>query len=171
MITNRQNHLVHHLIGTKLHCALSTCTSVQNYIVNLDLHICCQPQNTIDLYRLYTPIVCSCVPANTDKKCLFSHVPCDPSKNEKCRGQPPLLTDIGPPCAQWCTTQPVVHNTAWWCTTYSCTHEVVHNVTVTDPYANRHMFMILYLVQTNLTVQVILYTLFQKKCNIFEVVV
>ena len=27
----------------------------------------------------------------------------------------------------------MVHNTAWWCTTQSCTHEVVHNVALTNP--------------------------------------
>ena len=26
-------------------------------------------------------------------------------KNKKCPGQSPLLTDISPPCAPWCTTQ------------------------------------------------------------------
>ena len=39
-----KNHLVHHLISTKLHFALPKCMSVQNYIVNLDLHVHCQPQ-------------------------------------------------------------------------------------------------------------------------------
>ena len=38
LITNMQNRLVHHLIGTKLRCALPKCMTVQNYIVNLDLH-------------------------------------------------------------------------------------------------------------------------------------
>ncbi len=41
-LTNMKNRLVYHLIGTKLCCALSKCMSVQNYIVNLDLHVCCQ---------------------------------------------------------------------------------------------------------------------------------
>ncbi len=39
-----QNCFVHHLISTKLHCALPKCMSVQNYIVNLDLHVRCRPQ-------------------------------------------------------------------------------------------------------------------------------
>ncbi len=42
-IMNMQNRLVHHLIGTKLCCALLKCMSVQNYIVNLDMHVRCQP--------------------------------------------------------------------------------------------------------------------------------
>ena len=41
---NTQNRLVHHLIGTKLRCALPECMLVQNYILNLDLHVRCQPQ-------------------------------------------------------------------------------------------------------------------------------
>ena len=32
LITNMQNRLVHHLISTKLRCALPKCTSVQNYM-------------------------------------------------------------------------------------------------------------------------------------------
>ena len=39
-----QNRLVHHLIGTELRCALPKCMSVQNYIVNLDLHVHCHLQ-------------------------------------------------------------------------------------------------------------------------------
>ena len=50
----RQNHLVHHLINTKLHCALPKCTLLQNYIVNLDLHVRCQP--TKQLFALYGEI-------------------------------------------------------------------------------------------------------------------
>ena len=46
MITNMQNHLLHHLISTKQCCALPKSTSVQNCIVNLDLHVCCQPDVT-----------------------------------------------------------------------------------------------------------------------------
>ena len=41
---NMENRLVHHLIGTKLGCALAKCMSVQIYIVNLGLHVLCQPQ-------------------------------------------------------------------------------------------------------------------------------
>ena len=44
-------------------------------------------------------------------------VPCHPSMNKKCRGRPPLLTEIGPPYA----TQPggaqrrsAVHNVVWY---------------------------------------------------------
>ncbi len=44
LITKMQNHLVHHLISTMPHCALPKWMSLQNYIVNLDLHVCCQPQ-------------------------------------------------------------------------------------------------------------------------------
>ena len=47
LITNMLNCLVHHLISTKLRCTLLKCTSVQNYIVYLDLHVRCKPQNTI----------------------------------------------------------------------------------------------------------------------------
>ena len=43
LITNMQNRLVHHLIGTKLRCALSKCTSVQNCIVNHKNTICIVP--------------------------------------------------------------------------------------------------------------------------------
>ena len=42
---NMQNRLVHHLISTRLHCALAKCTLVQNYIENLDLHVRCQAEN------------------------------------------------------------------------------------------------------------------------------
>ncbi len=42
LITDMQNRLVHHLIITKLLCALPKCMSVQNYIVNLDFHVRCQ---------------------------------------------------------------------------------------------------------------------------------
>ena len=42
--------------------------------------------------------------------------------------------DIGAPCAPWCSL--MVHNAGRWCTTWSCTHEVVHNVGLTNP--NRH---------------------------------
>ena len=63
-------------------------------------------------------VVCSCAPPNTDKKCLFLHVACDPSKNEKCWGRHPHLTDIGPPCAPWCAQHRLeVHNAGRWCTT------------------------------------------------------
>ena len=41
----------------------------------------------------------------TDEKCLFYACSCEPPKNEKCQGWPPLLMDIGPPCAPWCTMQ------------------------------------------------------------------
>ncbi len=34
-----QNRLVRHLVGTKLCCALPKCTLVQNYVINLDLHV------------------------------------------------------------------------------------------------------------------------------------
>ena len=47
LITNMQNHLENHLISAKLRCAPPKYTSVQNYIVNLDLHVRCQPQKTI----------------------------------------------------------------------------------------------------------------------------
>ena len=42
------------------------------------------------------------------KSAHFTHVPCEVvnnQKNEKASGRPPLLMDIGPPCAPWCTTQ------------------------------------------------------------------
>ncbi len=42
---NMQNCLVHHLISTKLCCALPKWTLVQNYIVNLDLYVHCPPLN------------------------------------------------------------------------------------------------------------------------------
>ncbi len=41
---NMQNRLVHHLIGTKLSCALPKCMLAQSYIVNLELHVRYQPQ-------------------------------------------------------------------------------------------------------------------------------
>ena len=60
MITNMQNLLEHHLISTKLRCALPKCPLVQNYIVNRDLHVRCQPQK---YYRYYTsmPLCTTCV--------------------------------------------------------------------------------------------------------------
>ncbi len=38
LVMNMQNHLV----STKLHCAPPKCMSVQNYIVNIDLHVLCE---------------------------------------------------------------------------------------------------------------------------------
>ena len=80
-------------------------TKVYVKIINLNLHVCCQPQNYYRFDYIQT------------KNVRFLHVPCDPSKNEKCRVPPPLLTDIGPHCA--CTMQVggaqrrlVVHNVA-----------------------------------------------------------
>ncbi len=58
LITNMQNLLEHHLISTKLHCALPKCTLVQNYIVNRDLHVRCQPQIYYMSVRLCTICVC-----------------------------------------------------------------------------------------------------------------
>ena len=55
-IMNMQNHLVHHLISTKLRCALPKYTSVQNYFLNLDLHVRCQPP------KYYTTRPCPCAP-------------------------------------------------------------------------------------------------------------
>ena len=51
LITNMQNRLLHHLIRTKLHCTLPKCTSVKNYIVNLDLHVRCQPRKYYSAHR------------------------------------------------------------------------------------------------------------------------
>ena len=165
-ITNMQNCLVHHPVSTKLHCAPLKCMSVQNYIVNLDLHVRCQRQ------KYYTMHPCPCLPpvyvccqhtwqkylwtrycapvthhvevialyCHLLEKCLLSvlvthqiqtnsvckmHVSCEPPKNEKCRGQPLLLTDIGPlvhhGACQWCTTQvsDAQHSPVplKWCTT------------------------------------------------------
>ena len=124
-IANMQNCLVHHLISTKLRCALPKSISVQNYIVNLDLHACCQPQ------KYYTMHPCPCaplsmcltkVPSNTlrTKSVRFVHVPCEPPKNRKnykCRGRPPLHTDIGPLVYHGAQRRLVVHNAGRWCTT------------------------------------------------------
>ena len=49
--------VVNHLISTKLHCAPPKCASVQNHIVNLDLHVCRQPP------KYYTMRLCPYVPA------------------------------------------------------------------------------------------------------------
>ncbi len=61
------------------------------------------------------------------------HVPCAPPKNEKCREQPLPLTDLGPPCSPWRTTEVgsvqrrlVVHNVVLYV-------EVVHNICLTTP--------------------------------------
>ena len=43
-IPNMQNRLEHHLVSAKLRCTLPKCMLVQNYTVNLDLHVPCQPQ-------------------------------------------------------------------------------------------------------------------------------
>ncbi len=63
-----QDCIVHHLCGSwlrtcKIVCAppdqykaLPKYTLVQNYIVNLDLHVCCQPQ------KYYTKCLCLCAP-------------------------------------------------------------------------------------------------------------
>ncbi len=40
-----QKSKCHHLISTKLHCAPPRCMSVQNYIVNHDLYVGCEPPN------------------------------------------------------------------------------------------------------------------------------
>ncbi len=97
-----QNRLVHHLIGTKLRC-------VNRY--RTTLWFACSLSTTKVLY-LYTSVVCSCAPPNTDKKCPFFACSLWPTKK-----WPPHLPDIGPPCAPWCTTQvggaqcrSVVHN-------------------------------------------------------------
>ena len=136
LITNMQKCLVHHLIGTKLCCALPRCVLVQKCIVNLDLYVRCQ----IYVHTCALAVYVHCHPyrgCHLPVKCLLHvlvphhilrtksvrilHVPCDPSKNEKCWGRPPLLTDIGPSCTLWCTTQvdgaqhsPVLTR---WCTT------------------------------------------------------
>ena len=114
-MTFMQNRFVHHLISTKLHCAPPKCTSVQNYIVNLDLHIHSQPPTLWPVkYRQWTKSVC------------FMHVPCAPQKkmlrttptSHGCRF--PLCTMVRN-AGQWCTTQaggaqhsPVPMK---WCTT------------------------------------------------------
>ena len=80
LITNMQDRLVHHLIGTKLRCALQKCTSVQNYVVILDMHVRCQPQKYYILYIMH--------PYPWKKSVRFVHVPCEPPKNENDRGDP-----------------------------------------------------------------------------------
>ncbi len=42
---NMTNRHVHHLISTKLHCAPPQCTLVENYSVNLDKYVRCEPPN------------------------------------------------------------------------------------------------------------------------------
>ncbi len=95
-----QNCLVHRLISTKPCCTLPKYMSVQKYIVNLDLHVRCQPQ------KYYTNIhPCPCAPPvyvrwqPTWKKC------CRTPYYEKWIRWPLLLTDIGPPCAPRCIAQ------------------------------------------------------------------
>ncbi len=58
LITNMQNHRVHHPIGTKLHFTLPKCTLVRNYIMNLDLHVRCQTQKYYTM-PLCTTCICS----------------------------------------------------------------------------------------------------------------
>ena len=83
-VRNMQNHLVHDLISTKL------CCSQHRLVVhNVVLYARSGAQRS-------------------------SHVPCEQPKNKKCRGRPPLVTDIGLPCAPWYTMQ-VVHNVVLYC--------------------------------------------------------
>ena len=110
LIMFMQNHLVHHLVSTKLHCAPPKCMSVENYIVNLDLHVRCQPQKyyTMRLCPCASPVYVRCQPTLHDhgtKGVPFVHIPYEPPKNEKCQERLLLLLDIGLPCAPWCTTQ------------------------------------------------------------------
>ena len=127
---------VHRLFSTKLRCALPKCTSVQNYIVNLDLHIRCQP------LKYFTMHPCHCAPPEYvhchptwkiavihRKKCQFCA--CSMWTTKKCWEWPQLLKKVDPPCASWC--QSVVCNVGRWCTMQLCTVEVVHNVGPTNP--------------------------------------
>ncbi len=75
-------------------------------VCSLSTHPTKVPLNKVSMFSvLVTHQVCT--------KSMFSHVPCAPPKNEKCQGWP-LFTDIGPPCAPWCTTK--VGDAGRWCT-------------------------------------------------------
>ena len=115
-----QNHLVHHLISTKLHCAPSK--SAQNYIVNHDLRIHCQPAKYDTMRQcpylppeyvrcqrilrkcLWTPYYLSNIMIGSaheiqTKSVRFVHVPYvhqQNRKNEKCWGWRLLPTDRSP---------------------------------------------------------------------------
>ena len=120
-----QNCLLHHPISIKLCCPRPKCTLVQNYIVNLDLHVCCPPQ------KYYTMHPCPCAPPvyvchqpawkkcpqTPQKSIRFVHIPCEPPKKIKMSGATPTSHDIDPPCTPYCTMQvsgaqcsTVVHN-------------------------------------------------------------
>ncbi len=109
-----QHSIVHHPgRSADNKCAKSSCAPPSQYkatlyttkvYVGTKLHchpwFACLLSTTKILYNASVPLWTTCV---------------------KCRGQPPLLTDIGPPCAPWCTTQvsgaqhgPVPTR---WCTT------------------------------------------------------
>ena len=80
-------------VGTELHCKpwFVWCEPLKYYIT------CLGP--------------CSCAAWNSDKKWPFFACSLWNTKNEKCRGRPPLFNDIDPPCGPWCTTcRLVVHN-------------------------------------------------------------
>ena len=100
-----QNRLVHHLIGTKLCCALPKCISVQNYIVNLDLHVRCQPQK---YYRFIYIRACA----------LPVYVHCHPTW-EKC------------PTLFWCPTK--YGQKVFVFSMFLVTHQKVKNV-MGDPH-------------------------------------
>ena len=136
-----QNRLVHHLIGRKLCCALPKCTSVQNYIVNLDLHVHCQSPK---YYMYYTSVslctTCVCLLLSHDTKVPLDtlqikivckmHAPCEPPKMKNVGETPTSHGHRSPLCTMVLGAQhwSVMHNAGRWCTTQSCTHKVVHNL-------------------------------------------
>ncbi len=48
-------------------------------------------------------------------------------------GRPVHLMDTGPLVHHGAHRRLVVHNAGRWCTTQSCTHQVVHNIGLTNP--------------------------------------
>ena len=91
-------------IRTELHCepwfacSLSTTKIIYYASVPLCTTCVCSLSTYLEKVLLNTLLI-------RTKSVRFVHVPCEPPKNEKCRGQPAPLTDIGPPCAPWCTMQ------------------------------------------------------------------
>ena len=97
LITNMQNHLEHHLVSTKLCCALPKCTSYRT-TVHCEPWFACSLSTTKILYSIL------CVHAFVHKMCPICACSVWTTKKWKFWGRPLLLTSMGPPFASWCKT-------------------------------------------------------------------
>ncbi len=107
------NHHVHHLISTKLHFAPPKCMSAQNYIVNLDMYVHCEPPS--DYILCPSPCVppeyvhCDLTWENTvihgQKMSFCSILHVNHQKNKKNVGGATYSPKNRSPCAPWCKTQ------------------------------------------------------------------